>query len=508
MPQSLPARPNLEQLKKQAKALQKSFNSGEAAARRKVEQLLPKRSVRARGKIRLVDAQLAIAREYGFVNWPGLKQRVERLTVENAPLDVLIQAVLANDSNGARKVLTEHPGLGRRLDEPIPDHGFGATLLLAAVQRTNQEMIDLLLNAGADINARSHWWAGGFGVLDNDHGLAAFLIQRGARVDAHAAARLGMLNELEQVISDHPAAVHARGGDGQTPLHFASNIAIAECLLKHGASIDALDVDHESTPAQYLIRDRQEVARHLVARGCRTDIFMAAALGDLDLVRKHLEADPDCIHLSVSEECFPKRNPRAGGTIYIWTLGQHKTPHQVARDFGHEQVYRFLMARSPRELQLSQACEVGDQTALHALLASAAGSRPTLSERESGRICYAAQNNNANAVRLMLEAGWPVNARGQHGTTPLHWAAFHGNPEMAKVILQYHPPLECTDADFGGTPLGWAVYGSEHGWFAATGRYPETVEALLQAGSKIPEKTGGTPAVQAVLGRFARQEQG
>lgn len=42
---------------------------------------------------------------------------------------------------------------------------------------------DLLLQAGASINARSHWWAGGFGVLDNDHGLAPFLIERGATVD-------------------------------------------------------------------------------------------------------------------------------------------------------------------------------------------------------------------------------------------------------------------------------------------------------------------------------------
>ena len=53
---------------------------------------------------------------------------------------------------------------------------------------------------------------------------------------------------------------------------------------------------------------------------------MAAALGDVDLVRRHLDSDPDCIRMSVSEEWFPKQNPRAGGTIYIWTLG-HIAPH-------------------------------------------------------------------------------------------------------------------------------------------------------------------------------------
>ena len=77
--------------------------------------------------------------------------------------------------------------------------------------------------------------------------------------------------------------MHARGGDGQTPLHFATTIDVAQLLLDHGADIDARDVDHESTPAQCMVRDRQEVARYLVSRGCRTDILMAAALGDLEL---------------------------------------------------------------------------------------------------------------------------------------------------------------------------------------------------------------------------------
>ena len=57
-------------------------------------------------------------------------------------------------------------------------------------------------------------------------------------------------------------------------------------------------MDHESTPAQYMLRvdqtrhypqDRQDVARYLVSRGCRTDILMAAALGDAELVRQHLD---------------------------------------------------------------------------------------------------------------------------------------------------------------------------------------------------------------------------
>ena len=47
-----------------------------------------------------------------------------------------------------------------------------------------------------------------------------------------------------------------------------STIEIAAFLLDHGAEIDARDIDHESTPAQYMVDDRQDVARYLVSRGC------------------------------------------------------------------------------------------------------------------------------------------------------------------------------------------------------------------------------------------------
>jgi ankyrin repeat protein len=368
-------------------------------------------------------------------------------------------------------------------------------------------MIDVLLQSGADINARSHWWAGSFGVLDSDSELTPFLIERGAVVDMHAAARLGRMDRLAELVSANPHLVHARGGDGQTPLHFAASTAVADYLLQHGANIDALDVDHESTPAQYMVRDRPDVARHLVARGCRTDIFLAAALGDRGLVERHLEADPGCLRLDISERCFPKRDPRAGGTIYNWTLGAHKTPHAVAREFGHDDLFQLLIARSPEELQRAVACEVGDEALLQKLLASRPQRPLNLSDDEQRKLAHAAQHNHTTAVRLLLVAGWPVNVRGQHGATPLHWAAFHGNAEMAKILLNYHPDLEALDAEYHGTPLGWAIYGSEESWHRRTGDYAATVEALLAAGAKSPKKIGGTSAVQNVLRRFGAKDE-
>ena len=78
-----------------------------------------------------------------------------------------------------------------------------------------------------------------------------------------------------------------------------------------GADIDARDVDHESTPAQYMVRDRQSVLRYLIERGCWTDLLMASAIGDSELARRHLEqqhqlaqtSDPAAASLAVVEPC-------------------------------------------------------------------------------------------------------------------------------------------------------------------------------------------------------------
>ena len=162
-------------------------------------------------------------------------------------------------------------------------------------------MIDLMLEYGADINQRSNWWAGSFGVLDDcTPAFAPFLLERGAFVDAHAASRLGMIDRLRELVRASPALVHARGGDGQTPLHFASTVEIAQFLLESGADIDAVDIDHESTPVQWMVRDRQEVAKFLVSRNARTDILLATALGDVERVRHHLADNPHAVRVRVS----------------------------------------------------------------------------------------------------------------------------------------------------------------------------------------------------------------
>jgi ankyrin repeat protein len=502
----LPARPNLEHLKKQARLLLRGSLQAEPAA---IDRFREVQVPWPTAAPKLADAQHVIAREYGFDNWANLKAHVGALSDD--PMEALTAAIKANDAPLLRQVLARYPSLKAKLDEPLPNYSFDTPALIAAVQKGNRAMIDALLDSGANIHARTKWWAGGFGVLDMSSAeLTPYLIERGAYVDIHAAARLGMFDRVKSLVEADPGLVHARGGDGQTPLHFAASIEIAEYLLDHGAEIDVRDIDHESTAAQYMAAQwprRPEVARYLISRGAQTDILMAASVGDLELVRQHLDEDPDTVRINVSERDFPKQNPESGGCIYIFGFGWTRTAHMLAHQFGHEDVFRLLMQRSPLGLRFAMACDVGDEALAKSLLAKHPDLIAKQPPRAFRRIIGAAVRNNARAVSMMLAAGWPANVQGEKDQTPLHWAAFHGNVEMVRDLLLHHASLEAEEQEFKGTPLGWALYGSEHGWRRDQGDFPLTVEALLSAGAKVPRPVEELEAPEEVLA-VVRRHQG
>src|SRR5208283_3445333 len=200
MPRELPAKPSLEYLRKQAKQLQRTTSQG-----------------------KLADAQHSLAREYGFANWTRLKSHV--VTMGLPPGEALTVAIRDQDTQRVRELLESHSELRAKIDEPLANYGFGQHALFASVQRSDRATIDVLLRAGANIHKRTEWWAGGFGVLDDcDPVLVDFLVERGAVIDAHAAARLGMISKLTELVAADQNVVHAKGGDGQTPLHFASTV--------------------------------------------------------------------------------------------------------------------------------------------------------------------------------------------------------------------------------------------------------------------------------------------
>jgi ankyrin repeat protein len=135
-------------------------------------------------------------------------------------------------------------------------------------------------------------------------------------------------------------------------------------------------------------------------------------------------------------------------------------------------------------LRLAAAGELGDRALLTEILGQNPGLTEALEPAQRRRVVDAAQDADSSAVSAMLDAGWPVDARGQHGATALHWAAFHGRAEMVREILRHAPPLELRDDDYQGTPMNWASYGSTHSWHRQDGDYASTIEALTAAGAQ------------------------
>jgi len=135
MAQSLPARPNLEWLRKTAK---------QALAE----------SRKHKPEARLAEAQLALAREYGFPSWRVLKAHVDGLvkstSTVSAPDDAAVAAFLRAARNGeieaVRTTLDAHPGIVN-LTGPHPHWGGRPQPLHMAIEGGSREIFDLLLAA-------------------------------------------------------------------------------------------------------------------------------------------------------------------------------------------------------------------------------------------------------------------------------------------------------------------------------------------------------------------------
>jgi ankyrin repeat protein len=492
----LPERPNLDHLRNQARTLLHERLAADAAATGRftalgIESPEPK----------LADALHVIAREYGFNTWPALKLHIELNSTD--AIEALIAAIKANDAGLVRQVLARNPSLKTRINEPLPNYGFDEPPILSAVHKQNHDMVDALLDFGANINERSRWWAGSFGVLDfASTDLSSYLISRGATVDIHSAARLNMIELVRELLLSNPQLAHARGGDGQLPLHFAATVDIATVLLDHAANIDAQDIDHESTALQYMVchqPSRHDVAKFLVSRGAQVDIIAASAIGDLSLVERILNDDPETVRTTVTEKYFPKQNPKSGGNIYIYGFGLTRTPHMIALKFDHKPVFELLMQRSPGWLRLIQAAEVGDEALFQQVLQKHPTLFARLTANASRRLIGTAIRNNDRAVHLLVEAGWPVNVAMDNNQTPLHYAAWHGNLAMVNALLAHKATVNVFENEHGGSPLGWALHGSLHGWHRDTGSYPGVVLALLDAGATIPQMDRPLEATEEVL---------
>src|SRR5260370_42579939 len=111
----LPARPGLEQYKKQAKEFVKLGKSGDAEIVQRVKKYHPHPGSPS-AKFALADAQLVIAREHGFESWPKFVKHIEALPRENSPVsqfELAADAVVPGAAAALESLLRENPKLVR-----------------------------------------------------------------------------------------------------------------------------------------------------------------------------------------------------------------------------------------------------------------------------------------------------------------------------------------------------------------------------------------------------------
>lgn len=504
---TLPSRPNLEQQKKLAKDLLAGFRRGDAEALARVRAALPDKKT-----IRLADAQYVLAREYGLANWHDLTERIDEPIAAQLPLEERFKrAVQSRDTKALRALRPRVDEVRNIVNKPM--FAFDSPALTSVAGSGDVDLVDALLELGADPNRASSWWAGGFLPLYSASGaVAERLLAAGAIPDACAAAHLDRADLLAAMIEADPKRVHERGGDGQTPLHFARSRKVVDLLLDAGADIDARDVDHRSTPAEWMLsatdgpdKSRDSVAKYLVERGASVDIFLAAALGETERARKMLEANPALLTLRTGQGEYGEKPP-SSFHIYQWTIGPNLTPLQTAARFRQKETLSAMKQFASTTQRLLLACHEGDREEAQAIIRAEPGIIGKLSGGDKRAMTDEAWTGNAPAVELMLELGFDPAAKsvsGPTGGTALHCAAWQGSVESVAAILRYpsgRALLEVRDDTFQGTPLGWCCHGSLNGPRAD---HAGVARLLLAAGARVGPDPEASDAVLEAIDSFA-----
>jgi len=255
----LPARPSLEQYRKQAKDLLKTRSTPEGTSRfKKFHPRLTKftETKIAKAELSLSDAQWVIAREHAFESWPKFASHIQELVRTNSPVsrfELAADAIITGDVGALNSLLRESPELvrkrstreheaplihyvaangvenfrqktpkniveitkllldaGSEVDAASQAYGKAATALgLAATSYhpakagVQLELLDELLRADASVDGAPGGWNPLVASLHNGRGDAAvFLANRGARLDLEAAAGTGRIDALPHFIDE------------------------------------------------------------------------------------------------------------------------------------------------------------------------------------------------------------------------------------------------------------------------------------------------------------------
>lgn len=136
------------------------------------------------------------------------------------------------------------------------------------------------------------------------------------------------------------------------------------------------------------------------------------------------------------------------------------------------------------------ACRQEDHAEVEQLMRRHPGVIGRLTAADHGALAEAASDGRTEAVRLMLDAGFPPAARGQDGATALHAAAYSGSASTVRFLLDRGYNIEAHDTTWDSTALVWAMVGSgERPRHNPSPDWTATVRTLIEAGASTARVT-------------------
>jgi Ankyrin repeats (many copies)/Ankyrin repeats (3 copies) len=508
---SLPDRPNLEQLKKQAKSLLRAAQAGDASALRRFA-ALPAFARKSQDELRqtelaLHDAQSVVAREHGFRSWQALRDEVEaRALTFDAAVDEFVRCATGGAIGRAERLLALYPRIATASlhtalvlgDAASVEARLQAQPELATqpaepqqweplqyvchtcLHRTDPARLDGLVAIarrlcalGANPNAEYHWnwhpelprtvlWAAlcAVGHLP----LAEVVLEAGA-------------NPTDGV------SVHITGGGG--------NIAALDLLARYGVNVDGIPGGVPPLVHMMLWSTNPAGPRWLLEHGADPNLSWGAdAEAPLHVAARRWDVAMVDLLLRHGADAHRRR-------------GDGSTPHTLAELHGNRDVAALLLALGARD-ELSPverfvaACARGDTAAANAMLAD----RPTLREElrpEHHLLLHRpAESGHTQVLETMLACGFDPDARDRDNVTPLHRAAMAGYPEAARVLIAFGADVNALDGMFAAPPLVWAVEGRDH---AEPGSdHVAVARVLIASGSPLEwQPPAGAPGPERTL---------
>lgn len=498
MSKQLPERANLEHLKKQAKDLLEALSQSDAVAIETVGRYFP-----SQREVGLNDAQLVIAREYGFDSWAKLKEHVE--APPSSVVEQFQKAVLAGDLDTVQTLWNTHREALRqdlvcalragdvaavadhldRVNQSLPPNDqpplhyvcFSTLIKLPEFEAGLLETARLLIEKGADPSAivQRTWGPesalyGAAGVL-NHPGLTKLLLDAGARTDD---------GECLYHSSDHPG----RHECTRLILEAGVNQSDLDWCFKHQLDHDSIEgvrlfLDHGANPNDTRART---ALSHAILRGQSLEVLKLLVDRGADLEAQ----DED-------------------GT----------TPYAMARRLGNKEVSDLLVELgakpelSVRDEILAAAAD-GDIDRVRSLAAQHPdavreitdyGRQPNdgLTGGLSGQAFHnMARLGHVAGLRALLDLGVEVDMTNQWNETALHWACVAGRPEAVKLLLERGARTDIRESNHQSEAFGWLCWGSQY-WNEKHGDYPEAARVFLASGFDAVEGHFASPEVMAVI---------